>query len=369
MLPEPHLDASANPSASGAREPLVFALESHLDVELLREFRTEALQQLELAEIGVMALAGRPQDTELIAAVFRAFHTIKGMACFAGIPCIIEMAHNIETYLDPFRRGGKLIERQDTELVLAATEILKTLVNQIKDALTTRQLVVSPDYELVQQHLQHADLRSSAPRTATADARPLPQTPDQLADRAQTVYVQSVFQRMERLAAELARQERKEIVVVLDCADIKVNAQTSQLISEALLHLLRNALAHGIETSKERFACGKPLTGRLQLSARREENGVTISFRDDGRGINPQMVRARAIELNLLPADATLDDGALLQLIFLPLFTMSPKPTELRGRGMGLDIVCKNVKKLGGNVEVRSSQSEGTEFILTIPLH
>jgi chemotaxis protein histidine kinase CheA len=368
MLPEPNSPASANSPEPRAGEPSIFALESHLDEELLREFRTEALQQLELAELGVMALAGQPQDAELVAAVFRAFHTIKGMACFAGIPCIIELAHNIETYLDPFRRGGEVIKREDTDLVLAATEILKDLVNQIKDALTTHRLTVSADYELVRRHLLKAGSSGLAPRTSASDARPSPQTPEQLADRAQTVYLQSVFQRIERLAAELARQEHKELQVEINAADIRVDAQTAQLLSEALLHLLRNALAHGIESSKERFACGKPLTGRLTLHARRDENSLTISFKDDGRGIHPQMVRTRALELNLLAEDAALDDHALLQLIFLPSFTMSPKPTELRGRGMGLNIVCKNMEALGGRVEVRSAETKGTEFVLTIPL-
>jgi chemosensory pili system protein ChpA (sensor histidine kinase/response regulator) len=131
---------------------------------------------------------------------------------------------------------------------------------------------------------------------------------------------------------------------------------------------VQNTIAHGIETPEERHACGKDATGTVTLSAAHEGGAVLVEVADDGRGIDPARLRRRAVEQGFVPADAELDDNAALDLVFLPGFSTASAVTTAAGRGVGLDVVRTNVRRLNGEVEVRSVVGEGTRFTLRLPL-
>src|SRR5207237_6973757 len=139
-------------------------------------------------------------------------------------------------------------------------------------------------------------------------------------------------------------------------------------IVDPLLHLVQNTIAHGIETPDERRAAGKNPAGTVILSASHEGGAVLVEVEDDGRGIDPDLVRRRAVAQGFLPADAELDDQQALDLVFLPGFSTAAAVTTAAGRGVGMDVVRTNVRRLNGDVEVRSVVGEGTRFTLRLPL-
>src|SRR5262249_22266267 len=135
-----------------------------------------------------------------------------------------------------------------------------------------------------------------------------------------------------------------------------------------ILHLVQNAIAHGTETAEERQASGKEPTGTVTLSASHEGGAVLVEVMDDGRGIDPELLRRRAVAQGFVPADATLDDQQALDLIFLPGFSTASTVTTAAGRAVGVEVVRTNVRRLNGDVEVRSVIGEGTKFTLRLPL-
>jgi chemosensory pili system protein ChpA (sensor histidine kinase/response regulator) len=149
---------------------------------------------------------------------------------------------------------------------------------------------------------------------------------------------------------------------------VELDTSIIEQIVDPILHLVQNAIAHGIETAEERQASGKEPTGTVTLSASHEGGAVLVEVMDDGRGIDPELLRRRGVAQGFVPADATLDDQQALDLIFLPGFSTAATVTTAAGRGVGMDVVRTNVRRLNGDVEVRSVIGEGTKFTLRLPL-
>jgi len=137
-----------------------------------------------------------------------------------------------------------------------------------------------------------------------------------------------------------------------------------------LIHLIRNALDHGLETPDDRLAAGKPRTGTLILAAVHEGNSIIISIKDDGRGIDTDRVGRKAVEKGLVTEDqlAAMSQREMFDLIFLPGFSTKDQASDLSGRGVGMDVVKTNIKKLNGLIEIKSEKGLGSEFILRLPL-
>jgi two-component system chemotaxis sensor kinase CheA len=180
--------------------------------------------------------------------------------------------------------------------------------------------------------------------------------------------VRHVFERFPRLVRDLARHQGKEIELILEGEATRIDKAIIDEIGEPLVHLVRNAVDHGIELPAVRMARGKTPTGTILLSAAQESNHVVITIMDDGAGIDAARVRQRAVQRGLLKGDENLTERELVQLIFAPGFSTSEEVSELSGRGVGLDVVLKSIERLNGLVEVETVPGVGSKFIIELPL-
>ena len=182
------------------------------------------------------------------------------------------------------------------------------------------------------------------------------------------VPLRQVFDKLTRVTRRLRLDLNKEVRLELRGADTELDKLIVEQLVDPLMHLVRNAFDHAIESAEERSRLGKPADGLIQIEATQRGHDVAVEVRDDGRGIDPEKVRARAIERGLIDADATLSKKELFDLLFLPGFSTRAEVTETSGRGVGLDVVRANVSALGGLVAVDSTLGQGTQVTLMLPI-
>jgi two-component system chemotaxis sensor kinase CheA len=182
--------------------------------------------------------------------------------------------------------------------------------------------------------------------------------------------VEQVFQRFPRLVRDIARRLDKRVELVMEGGETEADKTIVEALADPLVHMVRNSLDHGIEPPAERIAAGKPEHGTLTLSAIAENDHVVIRVADDGRGLDPARLRARAVEKGLVdPARAAaLSDTEACQLIFLPGFSTAAEVSDLSGRGVGMDVVRSTIERAGGRVELSSRLGEGTTVEIILPL-
>jgi len=188
--------------------------------------------------------------------------------------------------------------------------------------------------------------------------------------KARMLPIERVFRRFPRMVRDLAQQQGKPVDFRLAGEATELDRSLLEVLGDALLHLVRNAVDHGLEAAAERRSAGKPTPCVLQLAASQEEGHVVILVRDDGRGIDPERVRAAAVRKGLLSSERARELGELeaINLLFLPGFSTAEQVTDLSGRGVGLDVVRRNIERVGGRVEVESRLGSGTAFRLILPL-
>jgi two-component system chemotaxis sensor kinase CheA len=182
------------------------------------------------------------------------------------------------------------------------------------------------------------------------------------------VPIGGLFRRMIRVAYDTAKRSGKEVELLLKGEETEVDKTVIEAISDPLVHLVRNAVDHGIEPPMERERIGKPRKGLIELEARHEGGEVLIIVKDDGKGLDKESILKKAIERGLIQPGAVLPDEEIFQLIFLPGFSTATEVTEISGRGVGMDVVKSRVEELRGWVEVKSVQGRGTTVILHLPL-
>lgn len=180
--------------------------------------------------------------------------------------------------------------------------------------------------------------------------------------------VQGLFQRLERVIRDVARSQEKQIKVVQIGTEVELDKTVIERITDPLIHVVRNAVDHGIETTEGRSQSGKEQISILTLTAQQDATDVCITVSDDGRGIDPEKVRKKAVEKGLISVDAQLSKEELINLIFLPGFSTAEKVTDISGRGVGMDVVMKAVQALQGNIQVSSELGKGSAFTLRLPM-
>ncbi|MCL2831189.1 MAG: chemotaxis protein CheA [Betaproteobacteria bacterium] len=179
-----------------------------------------------------------------------------------------------------------------------------------------------------------------------------------------------LFQKYPRIARDLARQLGKDVELVLSGEETEVDKTMIEDLADPLIHLIRNAVDHGVETTADRLASGKPAKSIVRLEARQEGDHVVLIVADDGRGISPERIRAKAVEKNLISEEEanTLDERQSLNLILLPGFSTKTEISDVSGRGVGMDVVKNNLQKLNGSIEIRSEIGKGSAFYISLPL-
>ncbi len=182
--------------------------------------------------------------------------------------------------------------------------------------------------------------------------------------------VARVFEKIPRMVRDLCKETQKQVTSHIDGNTTEIDKALVEAIRDPVMHIVRNAIDHGIESPQQRLAAGKPAAGKLSVRAAHEGGMVTIEVEDDGKGMDPQGLRAHAVKKGLLTAAAAdeLSDRAALDLVFLPGFSTAAKVTDISGRGVGMDVVRTHVERAGGKVELDSTPGKGTIIRLKMPL-
>ena len=554
-VPAPVEAPSSAPACSGER--IAFSQEI-LEDEILPDFIGEAREHIEASEAALLELEQSPEDTELINAIFRAFHTIKGVAGYLNLKPMVDLAHTAETLMDQLRKGEATCGKRHLDLIFTSCDVMGALVSALEGGegppvAAHSRLVASLEREIageapvgvddvssdmssmtsgnhrrlleilidqglltekvgqvllerqatmtrpkhigelaldtglltpanieaaleIQKHEEQNGgppprpepapeipaVEPAAPVAVQPEApevlRPAPapepiveaipkaqpqaeQTQDKPVEQAaarktriartikvntgrldalvdlvgelviaqQMVYqdpaletlaserltrnlaqvakitrdmheaamslrmvtLKPTFQKMARLVRDVSLKAGKGVDLVLTGEDTELDRNVVEEISDPMVHLIRNAIDHGLETPSERAAAGKSENGRVELRASHQGGAIVIEIIDDGRGLSRDKILGKALEKGCLPPDAVpeeLSDSQVWDLIFQPGFSTAASVSDISGRGVGMDVVRRNIEKMRGKVEISSQAGKGSIFTLRLPL-
>ncbi|MCO4782567.1 MAG: chemotaxis protein CheA [Candidatus Cloacimonetes bacterium] len=249
------------------------------------------------------------------------------------------------------------VKRQDIRVDLAKLDQLIDLVGEL--VIAEAMVINNPD-------LKGLDLENfeKAARHLSKISRDLQDTTLSI----RMVPVAATFKKMIRLVHDLERKSHKKIQLLLSGEETEIDKTLIEQVSDPLVHIIRNSADHGIQTPEERRSHGKSETGTISLSAKHEEGEVWIIVEDDGQGLNRNKILQKAIEKDVISADDQLSDHEVWQLVFEPGFSTADQVSDISGRGVGMDVVRRNIEKLKGKIEIQNSPGVGCKMILKIPL-
>jgi two-component system, chemotaxis family, sensor kinase CheA len=408
--------------------------EFYKDPALVEAFIVESEELLQAIDQDLVELENGPDNEELLNRIFRALHTIKGTAGFLGFAPIVQLGHRAEDVLNALRRrevsltrpmmnallaardrlglmladlrGSGLQQKYDIEALLGELERLQqpdvpgpqpAPIPDAADAATNPgpgQKTNAPSQtmrvdvrkiddlinligELVLERNRLLQLTKSDPHAIDS---PLSHSASRLsfiteelqvaALRTRMVPINTIFCRFPRLVRDLAQALNKEAGLVIRGEETEIDRTMVELVSDPLVHLIRNALDHGLESPDARERAGKPRQGTICIEARQEGDQVLVIISDDGAGIDPARILGKAIQLEIITAERapSLIEREILDFIFLPGFSTAERATDVSGRGVGMDVVRTNLKKVNGSIELRSRIAQGTTVIMHLPL-
>ncbi|HNG82506.1 MAG TPA: chemotaxis protein CheA [Burkholderiaceae bacterium] len=260
---------------------------------------------------------------------------------------------------EPERRSGSKDRRgDDTRVLRVSADKLDRLIDLIGEL-----VIASSGAQLVAQ-------RESSPAFLEAALRihDLVQEARDGALSLRMVPIGETFARFQRVVRDVSKGLGKDVELEITGGDTELDKSMVEAIADPLMHLVRNSLDHGIESAEDRAAAGKSSRGRLALNAYHESGLIVIEVSDDGRGLPRERILAKAIERGLVEADQLLSDAEVNQLIFAPGFSTAEKVTDLSGRGVGMDVVKRNIDALRGQIHIASTPGLGTTMQIRLPL-
>lgn len=397
---EPHHLAEADAGVANAADSFL------ADEELLADFVVRALEHMAEAEEALIHLEADASDAEFVNLVLAAFHTVKGMAGFLQLADIELHAHDAETVLAAYRDTTDPVPSGVTAAMLSAVDRMRDLVVPLCPSVggASSAPVAARAYEAIaaprargRKETIRVDAarfdqlldaigelviaESSASRLAAQGADPLlvarqmesldkiTRSLQEMATLLRMVDLDETFRRMQRVVRDVAQRQGRAVEFSSEGEDTRLDKTIVDAISDPLVHLLRNAVDHGLtETADERAAAGKAEYGRVHLRALHRGGSVFIEVEDDGRGLDREAILARAVERGLVAPGEVLSDRAVFNLVLQPGFTTRDEVTDVSGRGVGMDVVSRTVEALRGSVEVRSERGRGTVVSLRLPL-
>lgn len=394
--------------------------------ELLTDFLAETAEILAEAGSAIIAWEAAPMDRARLDIIFRLVHTIKGNSGFLELPRITALAHATEDALDQVRRGKRTADALLVTAVLAIVDRLSKLCATLgssgaepkgddqdviaalnrKDgdepALTTTGIASADDEDLQTDSQSWHSIRVPLPlldsvMTGVTDivlarnefAQQLRESGcgptviasfDRLSDsisgmrhsvsQMRMQRIDKLFAPLPRIVRDLAQGLNKKVKFTTHGGEVELDREMMENIRDPLIHIIRNAIDHGIETLEGRVLAGKDITASISVTARQSGNQIEIEISDDGKGLSPEKLIAKALEAKLI---ASKDVGALspkdtLDLIFAAGFSTAANVTSISGRGVGMDIVKSNLGKIGGVVEIRNDEGRGLVVILRVPM-
>ncbi|QEM69163.1 chemotaxis protein CheA [Geobacter sp. FeAm09] len=264
---------------------------------------------------------------------------------------------------------GKGEDLSDNTTVRVDVKRLDDLMNQVGELVLERNRMIQLNQDLQQGDSERLDFNEEFGKLTKRMSFVTSELQMQVL-KMRMIPVDKVFKKFPRIVRSLARDLGKEVDLQIFGEETELDRSVVDEIGDPLIHLIRNAMDHGLETPDERVAAGKPRVGTLILAAVHEGNQIIISIKDDGRGIDTDRVGRKAVEKGLVSEDqlAAMSQREIFDLIFLPGFSTKEKASDLSGRGVGMDVVKTNIKKLNGLIEIKSEKGLGSEFILRLPL-
>jgi two-component system chemotaxis sensor kinase CheA len=443
-------------SAGGIQASALAANPLASDPELMNDFIMESREHLTAIELQLLTLDQDPSNSEAIHAIFRGFHTIKGMAGFLDLDAVRDLAHEVETVLDLARNSKLAITGVIIDRILESKDYLTAWMGELEGLLESGKTPVPPEAggllgsiralisgeAMLGEGAPESDLIAlarevSAPEDRESAAETPPTEAPEAVKAAETkhpgarsikvgtakldylvdmvgemVIAQSLvrhdpdlaiglkprlarnlsqltritddvqrtamsmrmipigqlFQKTSRLVRDLSRKAGKQVELVLAGEETELDRNIVEELADPLMHMVRNSVDHGIETPDERLRAGKPAAAHVTLKAGHQAGFIVIEVSDDGRGLAREKILRKAREKNLIAADAELSESEIFALIFHPGFSTAEKITDVSGRGVGMDVVRKQLQKLRGRIDVISQAGQGTTFLLKLPL-
>ncbi|WP_299979108.1 chemotaxis protein CheW [Desulfobacula sp.] len=451
-------------------------IEEIQDDSLLRDFIVEGLEYIDEIEVNLLNLEQEPENLDCVNAIFRPFHSIKGVAGFLNLETVCDFAHILENLLDRIRNKELSVTSRLIDIILDGADALKALIIELKenmegnpgepleidlpalkkrienveqdvsDAVEVKRLgeILVEDGAITEENLEQGlevaqeltppkkigeSLISEGKVTPKQVSQALRKQTKQVADTAvirvnikklddlidmvgelvitqamirqnsfilsnsdirlsrdvsrlssitselqrtstslRMVPIKQTFQRTSRLIRDLSRDTGKQVGVVTEGEDTEIDRNMVEEIYNPLVHMVRNAVDHGIDSSEERIKAGKPEKGLIQLKAFHRGGNVVIEISDDGKGLDRDVILKKAVEKKLIDSSQDLSDQDIYKLIFLPGFSTAAKVTDISGRGVGMDVVKQAVVKLRGKIEIDSTINKGSTFSLGFPL-
>jgi two-component system chemotaxis sensor kinase CheA len=398
--------------------------EPDFDLEgIIATFLAETEEGLAGMEEALVRLEARPADEEILSTIFRVAHTLKGNAASLGFAAPAEFAHSLEDLLDRLRARTLPVTGALVTLLLQAVDALRVMVpeaargvegmrpghKELSGRLAAwgtaaasepgatapapapgpseerartlrvdvgrldRILNLSGEISIARGRLASLLERRTGPgREEDLDAlRELDglfQDLQEQITKVRMVPVGPMFRRFVRTVRDVAQGHGKRARLLVEGEDVEVDTTVIELIRDPLTHLVRNAIDHGIEDPEARRARGKDPTGQLVLRAFHDAGGIVIQLVDDGAGLNRDRILARARSLGRALDTERLSDADVHRLVFEPGFSTAHAVTDLSGRGIGMDVVRRNVEALRGSVAVESHEDQGTTVTIRLPL-
>ena len=376
-------------------------------------FVQEALEHVESLNQHLLKFEEEPTIREHVDVLFRSAHTLKGMAATMSYDQIREICKTIEEIFDKFRKGEETMTPELGNVIFYGIDILKQLVhdetkkidldeflNYVKNPSEIKQKNDESDATLALQaksptvRVKMQDLDAlvnlvgemmiskmrleQIMRTLDSDAgREILMTLGRLITDIQyqtmkirLVPIDQIFNRFSRMIRDVSASLGKEVKLEVNDSGIELDRTVLDAITDPLLHMLRNAVDHGLETPSERRGKGKPETGTIRMSANRMGDRVEIQVEDDGNGIDLEAIKSKALEKQITTAEklAHMSDEEIVGLIGTPGLSTAKTITDISGRGVGMDVVMTQVKNVGGQVKILTEKGKGTRIVLTIPM-
>ena len=269
----------------------------------------------------------------------------------------------------PKPSDGKGDDLSDSSTVRVDVKRLDDLMNQVGELVLERNRMIQINQDLQQGDANRPDFHEEFGKLTKRMSFVTSELQMQVL-KMRMIPVEKVFKKFPRIVRSMSRDLGKEVDLQIFGEETELDRSVVDEIGDPLIHLIRNAMDHGLESPDERVAAGKSRVGTLVLAAVHEGNQIIISIKDDGRGIDTDRVGRKAVEKGLLTEEqlAAMSQREMFDLIFLPGFSTKEKATDLSGRGVGMDVVKTNIKKLNGLIEIKSERGQGSEFILRLPL-
>ena len=407
------------------------------DPAFITDFITESREHLESAENAILKYE-KGEKSDNMNCIFRAFHTIKGIAGFLHLEDICEITHEAENLFDKLRNNKMSFNQGIMDLCLRVIDKVKNLVFSVEKSLNEkcplkRDLEVSEIVDLLQRCQNGENLSPEVskealpepPRETASDSQPKSATVQEedsirihtekldnlinmvgelvivqamvnqlavqyhdpvfmknldlmkkitrsLQEASMTlrlVPLKGTFLKMTRVLRDVSKKRGKKAELVISGEDTELDKTVVDKINDPLVHMLRNAVDHGIEeTPEERIKAGKSETGRIELRAFHKGGNIHIEIEDDGKGLNKEAILKKAIDKGMLKEGQSLSEREIYNFIFEPGFSTAKVITEVSGRGVGMDVVKKNIEMLRGQIEIQSTPGKGTIFSIRLPL-